>query len=47
MRKPGHPIAMFVLSVLAVIGIGVGVHASTWQKPIPFSNKLTRSTASS
>ena len=42
MRKLHHPIAVFIITVLAVIGIGVGVNASTWQKPIPFSNKLTR-----
>ena len=33
MHKLRHPIALFVVAVLAVIGIGIGVSASSWQKP--------------
>ena len=34
--------AYLTAAVLVVIAIGVGVNASTWQKPIQFSNKLTQ-----
>jgi len=34
MRKVKHPIAVFVVAVLAVIGIGVGVVAASTSKPV-------------
>jgi hypothetical protein len=34
MRKIRHPIATFVLSVLAIIALGVGVLAATWHPAV-------------
>jgi len=40
MRTLRYPIAMFIVAVLAVIGIGVAVSASTWNQEPQFHNKV-------
>jgi len=43
MMRKHHPIAVFIITALAVIGIGVGVSASTWnQKLTRFNGQFLR-----